>query len=181
LRHNTYRPQPASCLCLLLLLLLVLLLLLLLLRLLLSLLYSGCRHVLNLPVRNSTRVDLIEFDAELEGFRVTVSSSSSTVGGQQQQQEQQQQESEVLFARKVVLATGIQVGGDAGSSGVRWGRSGQEGVEGAKEERSSARQGGEWKARKRGHEVAVVQGGVEDWETRGGEGRRNEIRVTGPR
>jgi propanediol utilization protein len=62
-----------------------------------------CRHVLELPVRNSTRVDLIKHDEDLDGFAVTVTSSSSSSGGMG--------ETEVLYARKVVLATGIQVGG----------------------------------------------------------------------
>lgn len=66
-------------------------------------LLMNCRHVLELPVRNSTRVDLIEYDADLDGFKVTVSSSNSSEG------QQQQQEREVLYARKIVLATGIQV------------------------------------------------------------------------
>lgn len=56
-------------------------------------------------MRNSTRVKLIQYDEELDGFKVTISSSSSTANGNQQQED-----SEVLYARKVVLATGIQVG-----------------------------------------------------------------------
>jgi hypothetical protein len=73
-----------------------------------------CRHVLELPVRNSTCVDLITYDSDLGGFKVAISSSSSSGGGSPQQQQQQEEEAEpeVLYARKVVLATGIQVGRD---------------------------------------------------------------------
>jgi hypothetical protein len=55
---------------------------------------------LNIPVRNSTRVDLITHKPTVGGFRIV---TSSTAADAQQQQQQ------VLYARKVVLATGIQV------------------------------------------------------------------------
>eukprot|EP00775_Hariotina_reticulata_P008627 gene8627-8808_t len=58
------------------------------------------RHVLNIPVRNRTRVDLIEWEPELHGFKVTVSSTTTAA------------DCDVLYARKVVLATGIQGGGE---------------------------------------------------------------------
>lgn len=57
-----------------------------------------CRDVLRLPVRNSTRVDKIEHEPAFGGFSITV---SSTAPGSS--------DTNVLYARKVVLATGIQV------------------------------------------------------------------------
>jgi hypothetical protein len=67
--------------------------------------------VLQIPVRNSTRVDLIQHEPAISGFKLTVSSAAAAAGGVSQQQQQQQ----VMYARKVVLATGIQVG-------LHWGR-----------------------------------------------------------
>jgi aspartate oxidase len=64
--------------------------------------------VLQIPVRNSTHVDLIQHEPAINGFKLTVSRAAATGGVLQQQQQQQQQQ--VLYARKVVLATGIQVG-----------------------------------------------------------------------
>jgi hypothetical protein len=58
--------------------------------------------VLQIPVRNSTRVDLIQHEPAIGGFKVTTSSTAAADAPQQQQQQ-------VLYARKVVLATGIQV------------------------------------------------------------------------
>eukprot|EP00878_Enallax_costatus_P025956 GHUV01027820.1.p1 GENE.GHUV01027820.1~~GHUV01027820.1.p1 ORF type:complete len:130 (+),score=28.74 GHUV01027820.1:1312-1701(+) len=57
------------------------------------------RQVLEIPVRNSTRVDLIEHEAAVNGFKLTTAGVGCT--GTEQR---------VLYARKVVLATGIQVG-----------------------------------------------------------------------
>lgn len=68
------------------------------------------RDVLQLPVRNCTRVEAITRDTDLGGFALRLATSTgaaassaggagaSGVGGE-----------EVVFARKVVLATGIQV------------------------------------------------------------------------
>lgn len=56
-------------------------------------------------MRNSTCVHLIEYCDEVDGFRVTVSSSESD----SKSESDRQSEGEVLYARKVVLATGIQV------------------------------------------------------------------------
>jgi hypothetical protein len=55
-------------------------------------------------VRNSTRVDLIQHEQAINGFKVIVSSAAAAAGRGVLQQQQQ-----VLYARKVVLATGIQV------------------------------------------------------------------------
>lgn len=74
-----------------------------------SLVGYGCRQVLELPVRNSTRVDLIEHNAAVNGFKVTTASIGGTGTDQQ-----------VLYARKVVLATGIQVSPKAVRSAIRW-------------------------------------------------------------
>lgn len=61
------------------------------------------RQVLELPVCNSTRCELIEHEPSIDGFKVTIRSTAAAAAGAQ----------DVLYARKVVLATGIQVRGSS--------------------------------------------------------------------
>lgn len=62
------------------------------------------RRVLQLPVRNNTRVGLIQWDKELGGFEVAIRHSNTSGPSLQEDAD-----NEVVYARKVVLATGIQV------------------------------------------------------------------------